>query len=102
LIECTELFPGSEWACAHVEGSDLIRVNVQYANKINLIHMKVSKIASFLEAVRKDQEEPKAKRSCLVEDQIVDTRYSHLTDPRERAEAIRESNQRAGGDIYGG
>lgn len=30
-----------------------------------------------------------------------DTRYSHLTG-RERSEAIRESNQRAGGDPYGG
>lgn len=55
MIECTALFPDSDWASAHLNGSDLLRINVQYANRIHLVHMRISKIEDFIAAIQREQ-----------------------------------------------
>lgn len=55
MIECTDLFPESEWASAHIHGSDVLRINVQYGNKINLVHMRISKIQAFVDAIERER-----------------------------------------------
>jgi hypothetical protein len=44
----------SEWASAHIHGTDLVRINVQYGNRIHLVHMRISKIQAFLDAVQRE------------------------------------------------
>lgn len=55
MIECTALFPDSDWASAHLHGTDVLRINVQYANKIHLLHMRISKIEAFAAAIQREQ-----------------------------------------------
>lgn len=61
LIECTDLFSGSEWAQAHVDqyGGNIMRINVQMGNAIKTIHIRIDKLASFLEDIRRVQDETK-------------------------------------------
>jgi hypothetical protein len=57
MIECTDLFVDTEWACAHIMGDDMARINVQPrgSNRIFTVHIRISKIANFLEQLRRAQ-----------------------------------------------
>jgi hypothetical protein len=33
----------------------MVRINVQYANKIHLVHMRISKIEAFAAAIQREQ-----------------------------------------------
>lgn len=57
MIECTDLFVDAEWACAHVNGDDIARINIQPAkrNVIYTVHIHISKISNFLEQLRRAQ-----------------------------------------------
>lgn len=82
-VECAERF-GVEvrWSVERILGD--LRASIA---GIKHRKLKRQKTTSVFGAIRRTPER--------------DTRYDHLPE-RERREAIRESNQRAGGDYYGG
>jgi hypothetical protein len=52
MIECTDLFPDAEWAGAHIHGSDVIRINIQQHQELRLVHMRISKLSEFIDAIQ--------------------------------------------------
>jgi len=56
IIECTELFPNSEWAQAYIESENIIRFNIQIGNQIRCIHARIDRISPFLDNVRRAQD----------------------------------------------
>ena len=62
MIECTELFVGSEWSCAHVMNDNTVRINIQKDRKVFCVYMNVDKLYPFLNRIRREQAKKAASK----------------------------------------
>lgn len=66
-FECTKLFSDAEWAQAHIDRSNNVRMNVQQRNHIFCFHIRIDQITPFLDHVRNAQKEYAALMSTRSE-----------------------------------
>jgi hypothetical protein len=55
--DCTDLFTDVQWADVHIDGHNEFRMNIQQRNVIHCVHVRIDKLAPFIDHVRESQRE---------------------------------------------